>query len=199
MSTGTETSFQINLNNNSIRRNARTNRRSNIFNVNTNNNLNTSGRRIFNVITVRNNNSSNNTRRSNNRNRRIRIRRHSNIHLNNLAINTNNNTNNTTNNNLNNNINYNYVVNNIENINNNNINIVEDWILNLLPRSIINDVDKLKEKECAICLGNFKVSDEIMSIPCFHMFHSYCIKQWLAYEKICPICKFKITRESILS
>ena len=197
MSTGTETSFQINLNNNSNRRNARTNRRSNIFNVNTNNNLNTSGRRIFNVITVRNNN--NNTRHSNNRNRRIRIRRHSNIHLNNLAINTNNNTNNTTNNNLNNNINYNYVVNNIENINNNNINIVEDWILNLLPRSIINDVDKLKEKECAICLGNFKVSDEIMSIPCFHMFHSYCIKQWLAYEKICPICKFKITRESILS
>ena len=197
MSTGTETSFQINLNNNSNRRNARNNRRSNIFNVNTNNNLNTSGRRIFNVITVRNNN--NNTRHSNNRNRRIRIRRHSNIHLNNLAINTNNNTNNTTNNNLNNNINYNYVVNNIENINNNNINIVEDWILNLLPRSIINDVDKLKEKECAICLGNFKVSDEIMSIPCFHMFHSYCIKQWLAYEKICPICKFKITRESILS
>ena len=197
MSTGTETSFQINLNNNSNRRNARTNRRSNIFNVNTNNNLNTSGRRIFNVITVRNNN--NNTRHSNNRNRRIRIRRHSNIHLNNLAINTNNNTNNTTNNNLNNNINYNYVVNNIENINNNNINIVEDWILNLLPRSIINDVDKLKEKECAICLGNFKVSEEIMSIPCFHMFHSYCIKQWLAYEKICPICKFKITRESILS
>ena len=197
MSTGTEISFQINLNNNSNRRNARMNRRSNIFNVNTNNNLNTSGRRIFNVITVRNNN--NNTRHSNNRNRRIRIRRHSNIHLNNLAINTNNNTNNTTNNNLNNNINYNYVVNNIENINNNNINIVEDWILNLLPRSIINDVDKLKEKECAICLGNFKVSDEIMSIPCFHMFHSYCIKQWLAYEKICPICKFKITRESILS
>ena len=198
MSTGTEISFQINLNNNSNRRNARMNRRSNIFNVNTNNNLNTSGRRIFNVITVRNNNN-NNTRHSNNRNRRIRIRRHSNIHLNNLAINTNNNTNNTTNNNLNNNINYNYVVNNIENINNNNINIVEDWILNLLPRSIINDVDKLKEKECAICLGNFKVSDEIMSIPCFHMFHSYCIKQWLAYEKICPICKFKITRESILS
>ena len=197
MSTGTETSFQINLNNNSNRRNARTNRRSNIFNVNTNNNLNTSGRRIFNVITVRNNN--NNTRHSNNRNRRIRIRRHSNIHLNNLAINTNNNTNNTTNNNLNNNINYNYVVNNIENINNNNINIVEDWILNLLPRSIINDVDKLKEKECAICLGNFKVSDEIMSIPCFHMFHSYCIKQWLIREKICPICKFKITRESILN
>ena len=90
-------------------------------------------------------------------------------------------------------------MNNTVNTTNNNVNIVEDWIINLLPRNIIHDVDKLKEKECSICLGNFKVSEEIMSIPCFHMFHSYCIKQWLIREKICPICKFKITRESILN
>lgn len=186
-----DNSSQISLNNPSNRRNLRNNRRNNnIFNVHTNMTAHTK-KRIFNVITLRNNA---NIRRSNNRNRRIRrnIRNNDSDTHNNININDNN----TNNFNVNNNFN---IINNTENMVNNNENIIEDWIMNLLPRSIVNNVDKLKEKECAICLGNFKVSEEIMSIPCFHMFHSYCIKQWLIREKICPICKFKITRESILN
>ena len=186
-----ENSSQISLNNSSKRRTLRNNRRNHmIFNVNTNNTAHTK-KRIFNVVTVRN---SNNTIRSNYINRRIRRNiRNNNVESNN---NININGNNVNNINVNNNIN---MIHNTENLINNNENIIEDWIMNLLPRSVVNNVDKLKEKECSICLGNFKVSEEIMSIPCFHMFHSYCIKQWLMREKICPICKFKITRESILN
>ena len=66
-----------------------------------------------------------------------------------------------------------------------------DTILKFLP------IYELKEKQkcnnsCVICLSEFEVGDKISTIPCFHVFHTKCIQEWLETNLTCPVCKFEI-------
>ena len=44
-------------------------------------------------------------------------------------------------------------------------------------------------KKCMICMENFLIGQEILTLPCFHFFHCKCISNWLVKQKKCPICK----------
>ena len=60
-----------------------------------------------------------------------------------------------------------------------------------LPKSIYHVYqynNKNMGKQCTICLGNFVIGKEILTLPCFHFFHVDCISKWLMKKKICPIC-----------
>ena len=74
-------------------------------------------------------------------------------------------------------------------------------ILNELPETQIEDVTKLdaEKKNCVICLEDFKNGDKACVLPCIHIFHTHCIKQWLQSKNFCPICKFKLTGENLNS
>jgi hypothetical protein len=51
------------------------------------------------------------------------------------------------------------------------------------------------EQICTIDLSEINVGEEVILTPCFHVFHSGCIRQWLESnnrEKICPNCKFNL-------
>jgi len=76
---------------------------------------------------------------------------------------------------------------------------LEQKIINDLPETKINDVSKLtsENKKCIICLDEFMKDDYLTCLPCIHSFHSKCIKNWLKNSKECPICKFKITNETL--
>ena len=91
--------------------------------------------------------------------------------------------------------------NNLENVNSldeededDDINGIDDQTINTFPVSKIKDITKLTEekKKCCICLENYKKNDEIITLPCIHIFHSKCIKTWMKRQDICPICKNKI-------
>ena len=71
---------------------------------------------------------------------------------------------------------------------------IDDNTIKTYPVSKIKDISKLtdEKKRCCICLENFKKNDEIMNLPCVHIFHSNCIKKWMKRQDICPICKNKI-------
>ena len=45
-----------------------------------------------------------------------------------------------------------------------------------------------KEEICLICLENYSISDKICYLPCFHFFHSSCIKEWIKNKSVCPLC-----------
>ena len=77
-----------------------------------------------------------------------------------------------------------------ENINN----AVDTATVNTFPVTKIKDTSKLKgdKKKCCICLEKYKKKEEIMTLPCIHIFHSFCIKKWFETQNICPICKIKI-------
>ena len=66
--------------------------------------------------------------------------------------------------------------------------------LNLLEESKINDEYLMKNENnnCAICLENYKNEDKISYLPCFHSYHSKCIKKWLKCSKKCPLCKKEV-------
>ena len=52
--------------------------------------------------------------------------------------------------------------------------------------------DKLKDKNCRICLNDFNVGEHISYLPCCHVYHSKCIKKWLKINNLCPLCKEEV-------
>ncbi len=64
--------------------------------------------------------------------------------------------------------------------------------------SKIKDVEKLdnEKKQCAICLEDYVNGDKSIALPCIHIFHDNCIKNWLKSHNICPTCKNKVKFEN---
>jgi hypothetical protein len=78
-------------------------------------------------------------------------------------------------------------------------NPVDQDILSSLPDITIEDVNKLPQdkKDCVICLSKYENGEKAIIIPCTHLFHSKCIQDWFKSQNTCPICKYKIDRDSI--
>ena len=72
-------------------------------------------------------------------------------------------------------------------------------ILDSLPETQIDDATKLdsEKKNCVICLEDFKNEDRATILPCIHLFHTDCIKNWLKTQDSCPICKYKLTGQNL--
>ncbi|MCI31881.1 E3 ubiquitin-protein ligase RNF181 [Trifolium medium] len=47
------------------------------------------------------------------------------------------------------------------------------------------------EKNCAICFENFNFNVGV-PMPCMHVFHIKCIRDWLEKGNTCPLCRFKL-------
>ena len=77
----------------------------------------------------------------------------------------------------------------------------DQQILDELPETRIDDVSKLdpEKRNCVICLEDFKNGDNATVLPCIHIFHTECVKNWLKTQNCCPICKFKLTGENLNS
>ena len=56
-------------------------------------------------------------------------------------------------------------------------------------------LDKNQEKECVICLEQFSPGDIISYLPCFHLYHNICIKNWVEKKSKCPLCNTEIKFE----
>eukprot|EP00761_Pharyngomonas_kirbyi_P007415 gb/GECH01007425.1/.p1 GENE.gb/GECH01007425.1/~~gb/GECH01007425.1/.p1 ORF type:complete len:253 (+),score=73.38 gb/GECH01007425.1/:1-759(+) len=48
------------------------------------------------------------------------------------------------------------------------------------------------EKECSICFTGLHAKYSV-ALPCSHVFHQSCIRQWLAQKSTCPLCRITIT------
>jgi hypothetical protein len=45
------------------------------------------------------------------------------------------------------------------------------------------------EDQCTVCFCGMEKGEIILELPCSHIFHKGCLNEWLAKEKICPLCK----------
>ncbi|XVE94378.1 hypothetical protein REPUB_Repub02eG0003500 [Reevesia pubescens] len=63
-------------------------------------------------------------------------------------------------------------------------------ILKSLPKASFSAESSANFSDCAICLTEFVVGDEIRVLPqCGHGFHVACIDTWLGSHSSCPSCR----------
>ena len=73
-------------------------------------------------------------------------------------------------------------------------------ILKYIPSSTIKEPKNPSDNnKCVICLSEFQVGEKESTLPCLHIFHSNCIEKWIIEKKWCPICKYNLNLDSILS
>ena len=70
-------------------------------------------------------------------------------------------------------------------------------IMNNLSNKTLSEKMEGEHNNCIICLSDFENGDIISTLPCSHMYHSSCLKDWLKSMNCCPVCKSKITLKII--
>ena len=52
-----------------------------------------------------------------------------------------------------------------------------------------NNLDKC----CSVCMDELVKDNEVIILPCEHIFHTNCIEEWLSkYNYNCPVCKKEV-------
>ncbi len=60
-----------------------------------------------------------------------------------------------------------------------------------IDEKLIHNIE-IEKNKCIICLNNYKIHDKVSYLPCMHLFHCGCIKEWLKRSNKCPLCKNKV-------
>jgi DNA-directed RNA polymerase subunit RPC12/RpoP len=48
------------------------------------------------------------------------------------------------------------------------------------------------ERECTICQDHYQDGDEVVELPCKHLFHKDCLWPWLNRHATCPTCRYTL-------
>lgn len=77
------------------------------------------------------------------------------------------------------------------------IDAADDADIAALPiQKVTGDESRLGEQSsCTICMEDFKVGDDVKTLPCLHLYHMDCIDAWLRHGNDCPICKTCIGKD----
>ncbi len=50
--------------------------------------------------------------------------------------------------------------------------------------------DETETDECSICIDTIQEGQEVVKLPCKHLYHSSCIRSYLLnYNNKCPLCR----------
>jgi len=73
-----------------------------------------------------------------------------------------------------------------------------DAFLEALPSIKVTsrDVDSQESAGCVICMEKFNVGETATRIPCGHLFHTSCIKEWLGRSNQCPTCRYELPTDN---
>jgi hypothetical protein len=61
--------------------------------------------------------------------------------------------------------------------------------------SVSDNVQKVVFEEvpqCSICLGEYEEGEELLKLPCNHIYHDECITSWTSNHVKCPLCNFDL-------
>jgi hypothetical protein len=77
------------------------------------------------------------------------------------------------------------------------VTLTQEQFEKLFTQIINNDnKDQYTNKECNICMEEYKLNDHIVKLACNHIFHKDCIKNWLCNERVtCPVCRKDIRND----
>ncbi len=46
--------------------------------------------------------------------------------------------------------------------------------------------------ECSVCKDEFEDREELVLMPCKHLFHGACLVPWLKMHNSCPTCRYEL-------
>lgn len=55
-----------------------------------------------------------------------------------------------------------------------------------------NNIKNYQSLDCSVCKENYKIDDELITMPCEHVFHNDCIIPWLNLHNSCPVCRYEL-------
>lgn len=65
---------------------------------------------------------------------------------------------------------------------------------------LVNQESPLLEDDiCSICIEPIEVGDIITITLCEHQYHNTCIRQWLKYSMICPLCRRDLEKNKLIT
>ncbi|XP_059639707.1 receptor homology region, transmembrane domain- and RING domain-containing protein 6-like [Cornus florida] len=56
-----------------------------------------------------------------------------------------------------------------------------------------NNVDGDEQVLCAICKDEILIGSRVIRMPCSHLYHVFCIAEWLKRSLMCPLCRFNLS------
>jgi len=54
---------------------------------------------------------------------------------------------------------------------------------------LLNEFPVSYQRECCICMMEYKEGEVIVATPCEHVFHKRCCHEWLQLSRTCPVCR----------
>mmetsp|Transcript_17290 Transcript_17290/g.19483 ORF Transcript_17290/g.19483 Transcript_17290/m.19483 type:complete len:324 (-) Transcript_17290:210-1181(-) len=67
----------------------------------------------------------------------------------------------------------------------------KESVARLISRKV-NDREVQEKEECSVCQSAYESRDDILEMPCKHIFHKECLKPWLNIHNSCPICRYEL-------
>lgn len=58
-----------------------------------------------------------------------------------------------------------------------------------------HDIEQNDNPDCVICLEPLVLGEQANRIPCGHLFHEHCIKDWLRTSNQCPVCRYELATD----
>jgi hypothetical protein len=67
--------------------------------------------------------------------------------------------------------------------------------ISILDNYIIGEYNNNNE-DCGICMEKIVDSEnKIVKLPCTHVLHYNCIKNWVCEKKCCPLCRYDLEKK----
>lgn len=69
--------------------------------------------------------------------------------------------------------------------------------LDSLEKILVSDENMKKfgvdhESSCSVCKDEFELEQNLLNLPCKHIFHDECIMPWLKERNSCPTCRHEL-------
>lgn len=62
-------------------------------------------------------------------------------------------------------------------------------VIESLPKITVTQAQIDENHSCAICRCDYELKEEVLRLPCEHIFHSPCVTTWLKMHATCPTCR----------